>query len=131
MDKGTQVEMPLDTVLDSIIKEIGTESLSFYHPSRDFIITENSIFEVGRSQAFYSSSTQPWNRFSDNLKRDALTGCNPFPLCHINRIVGTVIIHQNDLQRKVRRLLNPQVFQRFGDPSGAVVAANNNGYTVH
>ena len=43
MDKGTQVEMPLDTVLDNIIKEIGTESLSFYHPSRDFIITENSM----------------------------------------------------------------------------------------
>ncbi len=43
MDKGTQVEMPLDTVLDSIIREIGTESLSFYHPSRDFIITEGSM----------------------------------------------------------------------------------------
>lgn len=43
MDKWTQVEMPLDTVLDSIIKEIGTESLSFYHPSRDFIITENGM----------------------------------------------------------------------------------------
>lgn len=45
MDKGTQVEMPLDTVLDSIIAEIGTEALSFYHPSRDFIITENIMDE--------------------------------------------------------------------------------------
>ncbi len=43
MDKGTQVEMPLGSVLDNIIKEIGTESLSFYHPSRDFIITESSM----------------------------------------------------------------------------------------
>lgn len=37
--------MPLDTVLDSIITEIGTEALSFYHPSRDFIITENIMDE--------------------------------------------------------------------------------------
>ncbi len=40
MDRGTQIEMPLDMVLDAIIKEIGTDSLSFYHPSKDFIITD-------------------------------------------------------------------------------------------
>jgi histidyl-tRNA synthetase len=40
MDKGTQVEMPLDQVLDAVIAEVGTDALSFYHPSRDFIITE-------------------------------------------------------------------------------------------
>ena len=40
MDKGTQVEVPLSEVLDKIIAEVGTESLSFYHPSKDFIIEE-------------------------------------------------------------------------------------------
>ena len=40
MDKGTQVEMPLDKVLDAVIAEVGEDALSFYHPSRDFIITE-------------------------------------------------------------------------------------------
>lgn len=40
MDKWTQVEIPLDKVLDAVIAEVGTEALSFYHPSRDFIITE-------------------------------------------------------------------------------------------
>lgn len=40
MDKGTQVEIPLDAVLDVVIGEVGAESLSFYHPSRDWIITE-------------------------------------------------------------------------------------------
>jgi hypothetical protein len=40
MDKGTQIEMPLDKVLDAVIAEVGTDALSFYHPSRDFIITE-------------------------------------------------------------------------------------------
>jgi len=43
MDKGTQVEMSLDSVLDAVIAEIGQEALSFYHPSRDFIITENAV----------------------------------------------------------------------------------------
>lgn len=43
MDKGTQVEMSLDAVLDAVIAEIGQEALSFYHPSRDFIITEESV----------------------------------------------------------------------------------------
>lgn len=43
MDKGTQIEMPLDQVLESVIKEVGTESLSFYHPSKDFIIKEKII----------------------------------------------------------------------------------------
>lgn len=40
MDKGTQEECPLDQVVDLIVKEIGVENLSFYHPSRDWIITE-------------------------------------------------------------------------------------------
>lgn len=43
MDKGTQVEMKLDEVLDAIIKEVWVDALSFYHPSRDFIITEASV----------------------------------------------------------------------------------------
>ncbi|MDD2693737.1 MAG: histidine--tRNA ligase [Candidatus Gracilibacteria bacterium] len=43
MNKGTQVEMPLDAVLDAVIAEIGQEALSFYHPSRDFIITDNAV----------------------------------------------------------------------------------------
>jgi histidyl-tRNA synthetase len=41
MDKWTQVEMPLDGVLDAIVAEVGTEDLSFYHPSKDFIIPES------------------------------------------------------------------------------------------
>ncbi len=45
MDKGTQVEMPLDKVLDAVITEVGTDALSFYHPSRDFIITETVMDE--------------------------------------------------------------------------------------
>lgn len=45
MDKGTQVEMPLEKVLDAIIAEVGTESLSFYHPSRDFIISDIPMSE--------------------------------------------------------------------------------------
>ena len=43
MDKGTQVEMSLDSVLDAVIAEIGQEALSFYHPSRDFIITDSVV----------------------------------------------------------------------------------------
>jgi len=43
MDKWTQVEMSLDTVLDTVISEIGTDALSFYHPSRDFIITDTQM----------------------------------------------------------------------------------------
>ena len=50
MDKGTQVEMKLDEVLDAIIAEIGTDALSFYHPSRDFIITETSMTELEASK---------------------------------------------------------------------------------
>lgn len=42
MDKGTQVEMPLDQVIDAVIREVGEDALSFYHPSRDFIITEEN-----------------------------------------------------------------------------------------
>jgi hypothetical protein len=41
MDKGTQVEMKLDEVLGAIIREVGEDQLSFYHPSRDFIITDS------------------------------------------------------------------------------------------
>lgn len=40
MDKWTQIEISLDKVLDAVITEVGTDALSFYHPSRDFIITE-------------------------------------------------------------------------------------------
>lgn len=40
MDRWTQIEIPLDKVLDTIIGEVGTEALSFYHPSRDWIISE-------------------------------------------------------------------------------------------
>lgn len=40
MDKGTQVEVPLKDVLDTVIQEVGEETLSFYHPSRDWIITD-------------------------------------------------------------------------------------------
>ena len=40
MDKGTQVEIPLDSVLDAVIAEVGIDALSFYHPSKDFIITD-------------------------------------------------------------------------------------------
>lgn len=43
MDKGTQVEMPLDQVITAVIAAVGEDALSFYHPSRDFIITENPI----------------------------------------------------------------------------------------
>ena len=43
MDKGTQVEMALDHVLDAIIAEVGTDALSFYHPSKDFIITDTPM----------------------------------------------------------------------------------------
>ncbi len=45
MDKGTQVEVPLKVVIDTVIWEVGTETLSFYHPSRDWIISENPIDE--------------------------------------------------------------------------------------
>lgn len=45
MDKGTQVEVPLGEVLDKIIAEVGTDQLSFYHPSRDFIITDDVMNE--------------------------------------------------------------------------------------
>ena len=37
--------MPLDQVIGAVIKEVGEESLSFYHPSRDFIITDEIITE--------------------------------------------------------------------------------------
>jgi hypothetical protein len=43
MDKGTQVEMKLDQVLDAIVKEVGEGSLDFYHPSRDFIISDTVV----------------------------------------------------------------------------------------
>jgi hypothetical protein len=43
MDRGTQNEMPLSKVLDVIINEVGADTLSFYHPSRDFIISDSVI----------------------------------------------------------------------------------------
>ncbi|MBC7498356.1 histidine--tRNA ligase [Candidatus Gracilibacteria bacterium] len=45
MDRGTQIEMPLDNVLDAVIAEVGTDALSFYHPSRDFIISDVPMSE--------------------------------------------------------------------------------------
>jgi len=45
MDKGTQIEIKLDEVLDVVINEVGQEALSFYHPSRDFIITDEVFDE--------------------------------------------------------------------------------------
>ncbi len=45
MDRGTQIEMSLDTVLDAVIAEVGTDALSFYHPSRDFIISDVPMSE--------------------------------------------------------------------------------------
>jgi hypothetical protein len=41
MEKGTQVEMQLDEAVESIIREVDPATLSFYHPSRDFIITDS------------------------------------------------------------------------------------------
>ncbi len=41
MDKWTQVEVPLDEVIGKVIAEVGESALSFYHPSRDFIINES------------------------------------------------------------------------------------------
>jgi histidyl-tRNA synthetase len=38
MDKWTQIEVPLSDVLDRVIGEIWEDKLSFYHPTRDFII---------------------------------------------------------------------------------------------
>ena len=35
--------MTLDTVLGAIVSEVGNDSLSFYHPSKDFIITDTAI----------------------------------------------------------------------------------------
>lgn len=32
--------MPLSEVLDSVAKEVDYSTLSFYHPSRDWIITD-------------------------------------------------------------------------------------------
>ena len=43
MDRWTQVEMALDQVIPSIISEVWEDALDFYHPSRDFIITEVGV----------------------------------------------------------------------------------------
>lgn len=40
MEKGTQIEMPLSDVLDTVVKEVDASTLSFYHPSRDWVITD-------------------------------------------------------------------------------------------
>ena len=45
MDKGTQIEVPLSEILDKVIEMVGTDQLSFYHPSRDFIITDEVMDE--------------------------------------------------------------------------------------
>ncbi len=43
MDRWTQIEVPLDQVIDRIIGEVWESALSFYHPSRDFIISDDSM----------------------------------------------------------------------------------------
>ncbi len=40
MEKWTQEEIPLDSVLEHVIGQVDKDSLSFYHPSRDWIIEE-------------------------------------------------------------------------------------------
>ena len=37
--------MALDSVIENIIKEVGESALSFYHPSRDFIINDTIFTE--------------------------------------------------------------------------------------
>lgn len=41
MEKGTQEEVPLSEVLEHVINHVESNSLSFYHPSRDWIIHES------------------------------------------------------------------------------------------
>ena len=38
MEKGTQEECRLDDVIHRVVEAIGTENLSFYHPSFDWVI---------------------------------------------------------------------------------------------
>lgn len=45
MEKGTQEEVVLSDVLDVVERAIGSENLSFYHPSRDWVIVEPKIEE--------------------------------------------------------------------------------------
>lgn len=40
MEKWTQEEFKLEDVIDYVTNEIGSENLSFYHPSRDWVIEE-------------------------------------------------------------------------------------------
>ncbi len=47
MEKWTQVEVTLAELLDRVIAEVGTDTLSFYHPSRDFIIQEPIVVSEG------------------------------------------------------------------------------------
>lgn len=35
--------MKLDEAIDAILKEVDPTTLSFYHPSRDFILTEEAL----------------------------------------------------------------------------------------
>ncbi len=42
MDEGTQIEMNLDEVIPHILSHIDKDMLSFYHPSKDWIIEENN-----------------------------------------------------------------------------------------
>lgn len=38
MELGTQDEVSLDRMLDVVVDKIGEENLSFYHPSRDWVL---------------------------------------------------------------------------------------------
>lgn len=40
MDEGTQIELPLDEVIPHVLSLIDKDTLSFYHPSKDWIIEE-------------------------------------------------------------------------------------------
>lgn len=46
MDAGTQEEFSLNEVLEHVVEKIGTENLSFYHPSRDWVIEEPKSEEI-------------------------------------------------------------------------------------
>ena len=45
MEKGTQEECRLDDVIHRVVEAIGTENLSFYHPSFDWVIEPPKIEE--------------------------------------------------------------------------------------
>lgn len=40
MQKGTQEEFSLDEVISHVVEAVGSDNLSFYHPSRDWAIVD-------------------------------------------------------------------------------------------